>query len=376
MFTSEPSLAQRIERMIDETPIVDPHTHIRCDQPDAPDLASLMSYHWVQTELRAVGMPAADLDPALPADERVRRSIPYLRRMRNTAMAWCLYRIFRDLYDFHDPHLTESNYRDLIDKVAATGRDPAWAPQRPPRPLQHPDRRHQPGQPERRPGEEPRQRPVHARRPLPVLPGRRHRPDPVLRRPDDEGRILRGPRRSSSASGPRPPSGSRSLLRDWLDRTVTGPVRFTQHVHPDRAAVPAPRRGARPVRPRRRPPTAGTLDRRGHRRAGPVRDLEGAGLAPREPQGVPDRRGGRVLHLRRQEHPAVPGDLDERDGAGLPPLRQRPVRPDDGLRRADPRGRPSWPGSSPTSTPRATGGTTSSRPRSSGSSACACRWRR
>src|SRR4051812_10330939 len=128
MFTSEPNLARRIERMIDETPIVDPHTHLRCDQPVAPDLASLMSYHWVQTELRAVGMASEDLDPVLPADERVRRSIPYLRRMRNTAMAWCLYRIFRDLYDFDAPHLTESNYRDLFDKVARTGRDPNWAP--------------------------------------------------------------------------------------------------------------------------------------------------------------------------------------------------------------------------------------------------------
>ncbi len=49
MFTSEPSLAQRIERMISDTPIVDPHTHIRCGQPGAPDLAALMSYHWVKT---------------------------------------------------------------------------------------------------------------------------------------------------------------------------------------------------------------------------------------------------------------------------------------------------------------------------------------
>src|SRR3954452_7382778 len=127
MFTSEPSLAQRIERMIADTPIIDPHTHIRCDEPNAPDLASLMSYHWVQTELRAVGMPAADLDPALPADERVRRSIPYLRRMRNTALGWCLFRIFRDLYDFGDSQLTESNYRDLFDKVTASGQDADWA---------------------------------------------------------------------------------------------------------------------------------------------------------------------------------------------------------------------------------------------------------
>ena len=127
MFTSEPSLTQRIERMIGDTPIVDPHTHIRCDQPNAPDLAALMSYHWVKTELIAVGMPPKDLDPSLPPDERVRRSIPYLKHMRNTAMGWCLYRIFRDLYDFDEPHLTESNYQGLFDKVLASGKDLDWA---------------------------------------------------------------------------------------------------------------------------------------------------------------------------------------------------------------------------------------------------------
>jgi hypothetical protein len=127
MFTSEPSLTQRIERMIGDTPIVDPHTHLLCDQPNAPDLAALMSYHWVRTELIAVGMPPADLAPTLPADERVRRAIPYLNRMRNTTMAWCLFRIFRDLYDFDEARLTEANYRDLFDKVARTGQDPDWA---------------------------------------------------------------------------------------------------------------------------------------------------------------------------------------------------------------------------------------------------------
>jgi glucuronate isomerase len=127
MFTTEPPLTQRIERLIDETPIVDPHTHLRLDRPGAPDLAALMSYHWVQTELRAVGMPPGDLDPALPPEERVRRSIPYLKRMRNTAMAWCLHRILRDLYDFHDYHIDESNYEELCAKVASSGRDPVWA---------------------------------------------------------------------------------------------------------------------------------------------------------------------------------------------------------------------------------------------------------
>jgi glucuronate isomerase len=127
MFTTSPTLAQRIERMIDETPIVDPHTHIRLDAPAAPDLASLMSYHWVQTELKAVGLPDADADPALPPDERVRRAIPYLARMRNTAMSWCLFRILRDLYDFHEPALTAENYRGLLDRFEASACRPGWA---------------------------------------------------------------------------------------------------------------------------------------------------------------------------------------------------------------------------------------------------------
>ncbi|MDE2506441.1 MAG: hypothetical protein KGM43_04470 [Planctomycetota bacterium] len=127
MFTTEPPLSQRVERLIAETPLVDPHTHLRCAQPGAPDLASLMSYHWVQTELRAVGMPAVDFDLALPPEERVRRAIPYLRRMRNTAMAWCFRRILRDLYDFMDPEINDANYLDLCARVEERGRERAWA---------------------------------------------------------------------------------------------------------------------------------------------------------------------------------------------------------------------------------------------------------
>ncbi len=252
MFTSEPSLAHRIERMIRETPIIDPHTHVRCDQPGAPDLASLMSYHWVQTELRAVGMTPADSDLALPVEERVRRAIPYLRRMRNTAMAWCLFRIFRDLYDFQDHQLTESNYLDLIDRVAAGGRDPAWAP------SVFRDR-------------------CNIRTIVTSLGNRSADPS---KNPDDVLFMLdahylfcpgvatdlepfftgRTTKREyyealSATLGERPATTERlaRLLRDWLDRTVTGPVRFTntflpieQRFHPpdESRARPALEKGA------------------------------------------------------------------------------------------------------------------------------------
>ncbi len=127
MFTSEPSLAQRIERLIADTPVVDTHSRIDPNHPGVTDLASLIGDAWVENGLLACGMPPDQLDPALPPDERVRRAIPYLKRMRNTAAAWCLFRIFRDLYDFDEPHLTLDNYRALFDRVEAGGHDPAWA---------------------------------------------------------------------------------------------------------------------------------------------------------------------------------------------------------------------------------------------------------
>src|SRR5262249_55976156 len=82
-----PPAPQRTGLRSGPPPPAAPPPHPPRDRPAAPALASLMSYHWVRTELHAVGMPAAALAPALPPDERVRRSIPYLKRMRNTAMA-------------------------------------------------------------------------------------------------------------------------------------------------------------------------------------------------------------------------------------------------------------------------------------------------
>ncbi|MFO0959452.1 MAG: hypothetical protein U0800_18795 [Isosphaeraceae bacterium] len=245
MFTSEPSLSQRIERMIRDTPIIDPHTHLRCDQPQAPDLASLMGYHWVRSELIAVGMPPEDLDPALPGDERVRRSIPYLKRMRNTAMAWCLFRIFRDLYDFHDYELTESNYQGLIDKVASTGRDASWTDSV----LQRCNIRkvvtslgNRSADPARNRGDFLYMLDAHYL----FCPGVATDLEPFF-----NGRSTKGEYHDALVSilGEAPGSADRleSGLRDWLDRTVTGPVRFTntyipieqRFVEPDRAAADA-----------------------------------------------------------------------------------------------------------------------------------------
>lgn len=120
------SLTARVTRLIDDTRLVDPHTHLRLDQPSAPDLASLMGYHWVQTELKSVGMPEDAMSAEKHPTERVRNALPFLAAMRNTAMSWCLHRMLHDLYDFADDRIDPGNCEALCERVAAAHQRPGW----------------------------------------------------------------------------------------------------------------------------------------------------------------------------------------------------------------------------------------------------------
>ena len=235
MFTTEPTLSQRIERMIGDTPVVDTHAHLRPGTHAASGLAELLAEPCVVTELRSVGMPESDLSPARSAPERVALALPYLRRMRNTATAWCLYRILRDLFDVYDHELTDAIVPDLLDKVAATGRDPSW----PGGVLERANLRTV----------------VNA---LPADPALATKARPTdLYRLDLTGLTVAGVACDHATLGDvkkpvyfetlcerlgRRPATTGQLdqaVRDWLDRTVTGPVRFASTFLPaDRRILP------------------------------------------------------------------------------------------------------------------------------------------
>jgi len=126
MFTSEPNLTQRIERMISDVPIVDTRSNLAVDRLGATDLASLIDELPVRVALKGAGMTTEGTDPTRSPDERVVLALPFLRQIRNTSPAWCLFRIFRDLYDFDEPHLTLDNYQGLMDRVARSSTDLNW----------------------------------------------------------------------------------------------------------------------------------------------------------------------------------------------------------------------------------------------------------
>ena len=187
-----------------------------------------------------------------------------------------------------------------------------------------------------------------------------------------QGRILRGPRPRSSASGPRRTERLGGSLHDWLDRTVTGPVRFTNTFIPiEQRFLPPDESHAQFVLTQ----AADDWDLSDPDIDALVRFVTWQVLAwhHENRKAFQIAVGAEYFICDGKSIPRFQADLDERDGPGVPPLRQGAVRPDDGLRRPDPRGRRPRPASSRTSTPRATGGTTSSPPRSRRSSASGSR---
>ncbi len=73
-----------------------------------------------------MGLDPSTLDPSRSVEERVLGMLPYLKRMRNTAMSWSLRRILGDLFDVQVRDLDEATALELIGRVDATGRDPDW----------------------------------------------------------------------------------------------------------------------------------------------------------------------------------------------------------------------------------------------------------
>lgn len=123
MFTTMPTLTERVERLLGETPVIDSLSRLRVDRPFADDFRSLLQCDWVQNGLRAVGMPNDLTDPILPAEDLVSRVSPYLARLKNTTTSWCLSRIYRDLFDHFDP-LPSASLALAVEAAAEPNR--AW----------------------------------------------------------------------------------------------------------------------------------------------------------------------------------------------------------------------------------------------------------
>ncbi|MEM1553931.1 MAG: hypothetical protein QXS51_05815 [Thermoproteota archaeon] len=107
-------LYNKIYRRISEIPLIDIHTHLNPRRLRAENLSEIILYHYIATELATSGMPREILDISDP-DERVRRSIPFLSRIRNTSTFWALEKIVTMLFGFLED-IREENFNRLKER--------------------------------------------------------------------------------------------------------------------------------------------------------------------------------------------------------------------------------------------------------------------
>lgn len=114
---SREDLFSRLKTRIDSVPMVDIHSHIDGEHPNARDPRQILFYHYIVTELRSAGMPPDTISPDMPVEEAVKGALPYFPLIRNTSTHWCLMKMLRELYGFEGDGINEGNWRGLLEAI-------------------------------------------------------------------------------------------------------------------------------------------------------------------------------------------------------------------------------------------------------------------
>ena len=135
MPISDNEARRAIQEALSQVRVVDPHTHLSPRRPTARNLADVVLYHhvWIelvsagmgQRETNATGMPHELENPVVEPAERIRRALPWLPRIRNTAVAMMLRWVLEDVYGFHET-LDAGNAERLARIVAERAGDAGW----------------------------------------------------------------------------------------------------------------------------------------------------------------------------------------------------------------------------------------------------------
>ncbi len=119
-------LFSRIKEWVDSVPLVDIHSHIDGEHPNAKDARQIIFYHYIVTELVSTGMPPKTISPELPIEEAVKGAIPYLALIRNTSTYWYFTKMLRELYGFEEAEINEKNYESLLEAIKARKGQRDW----------------------------------------------------------------------------------------------------------------------------------------------------------------------------------------------------------------------------------------------------------
>ncbi|MGC8934727.1 MAG: hypothetical protein ACP5LN_06210 [Thermoproteota archaeon] len=111
---SQENVFRKIYNEVVDIPVIDIHTHLNPLQLKSNNLSEIVLYHYIATELVTSGMPQEILNIKDP-NERVKRSLPFLKNIKNTSTFWALKRILSNLFDFNE-ELNENSFNILQEK--------------------------------------------------------------------------------------------------------------------------------------------------------------------------------------------------------------------------------------------------------------------
>lgn len=115
--------SESLSEELDRIPIIDVHSHIDPERPQAKNIGDILFYHFLQREIVSAGGDDGFFSSQVPINEKVAYYLRYVPLIENTATYWCQRKILKDLYGFD---FSDKNWEILNKKIAMAGDDPSW----------------------------------------------------------------------------------------------------------------------------------------------------------------------------------------------------------------------------------------------------------
>ena len=123
-------LQQRLLGELEKLVLIDPHTHINQLDPASHTLADILGYHYYTELAHSAGLPREQIEqPGIDPKEKVRRLVPKLADIENTAQYSWLLEMCRVFFGFEDDRITPANWETLYDNAAQKMAQPDWEEQ-------------------------------------------------------------------------------------------------------------------------------------------------------------------------------------------------------------------------------------------------------
>lgn len=123
-------LQQRLLSELESLVLIDPHTHINPLDPASHTLADILGYHYYTELAHSAGLSRDQIEePGLDPKEKVRRLVPKLAELENTAQFSWLIEMCQAFFGFEDDQISLSNWECLYDTASKKMAQPDWEDQ-------------------------------------------------------------------------------------------------------------------------------------------------------------------------------------------------------------------------------------------------------